>query len=227
RNLQLDIHTCANTKVSSKSEARIYKRFDERFQTEYRIFLTHINGITNRDDLNRYASLMLTRLMFLYFIQHRGILDQDTHYLPHHLKMIQSRKEEGLNFYHDFLLILFHAGLSKREHPPELIAALGNVPFLNTDLFKEHTIERDNSTTIQIPNEAFEHLLAFFDTYSWELDDCLTCNEHTITPDILGYHFEKQINQKQMGAYYTQRDITEYIAKSTIIPFLFNATEKK
>ncbi|MCY4566891.1 MAG: Eco57I restriction-modification methylase domain-containing protein, partial [Candidatus Poribacteria bacterium] len=42
----------------------------------------------------------------------------------------------------------------------------------------------------------------------------------------LGYIFEKYINQKQMGAYYTKEDITEYISKNTIIPFLFDAARK-
>ena len=32
---------------------------------------------------------------------------------------------------------------------------------------------------------------------------------------MLGYIFEKYINQKQMGAYYTKEDITEYISKNT------------
>ena len=51
--------------------------------------------------------------------------------------------------------------------------------------------------------------------------------DNEINPDVLGYIFEKYINQKQMGAYYTKEDITEYIAKNTIIPFLFDATAKK
>ena len=44
---------------------------------------------------------------------------------------------------------------------------------------------------------------------------------------MVGYIFEKYINQKQMGAYYTKEDITAYIGKNTIIPFLFYAAEKK
>ncbi len=40
---------------------------------------------------------------------------------------------------------------------------------------------------------------------------------------MLGYIFEKYINQKQMGAYYTKEDITGYISQNTIIPFLFDA----
>ena len=47
-------------------------------------------------------------------------------------------------------------------------------------------------------------------------------NDNEINPDVLGYIFEKYINQKQMGAYYTKEDITEYISKNTIIPFLFD-----
>ncbi|GAA5058697.1 hypothetical protein GCM10023208_25350 [Erythrobacter westpacificensis] len=36
-----------------------------------------------------------------------------------------------------------------------------------------------------------------------------------------GLIFEKYINQKQMGAYYTKEDITDYITKSTVVPWLF------
>ncbi len=44
---------------------------------------------------------------------------------------------------------------------------------------------------------------------------------------IIGYIFEKYINQKQMGAYYTKEDITEYISKQTILPFLLDSAEQK
>ncbi len=44
---------------------------------------------------------------------------------------------------------------------------------------------------------------------------------------MLGYIFEKYINQKQMGAYYTKEDITGYISQNTIIPFLFDQAQKE
>ena len=43
---------------------------------------------------------------------------------------------------------------------------------------------------------------------------------------MLGYIFEKYINQKQMGAYYTKEDITGYISRNTVIPFLFDRAKK-
>ena len=52
-------------------------------------------------------------------------------------------------------------------------------------------------------------------------------NDTEINPDVLGYIFEKFINQKDMGAYYTKEDITEYISKNTIIPFLFDKAKEK
>ncbi len=170
---------------------------------------------------------MLTRLMFLYFLQHKHFLDNDPNYLSNHLKIFQNCGDTiDLNFYHDFLLILFFKGLSNPIHSSELSAVVGNIPFLNIDLFKENQIESNNSF-IKISNEAFEGIFTFFDTYYWLLDDQSSPGDNVITPEIFVYIFERQINQKQMGAFYTQGDITAYIAKSTIIPFLFNAVEKK
>ena len=44
---------------------------------------------------------------------------------------------------------------------------------------------------------------------------------------MLGYIFEKYINQKQMGAYYTKEDITEYISKNTVIPHLLEQARER
>jgi methylase of polypeptide subunit release factors len=79
---------------------------------------------------------------------------------------------------------------------------------------------------IEIPDRAFERVFAFFDAWDWRLDDRPLRNESEINPDVLGYIFEKYINQKQMGAYYTKEDITDYISKNTIIPFLFDRAQK-
>jgi hypothetical protein len=68
---------------------------------------------------------------------------------------------------------------------------------------------------------------AFFDAFAWHLDERPLRSGNEINPDVVGYIFEKYINQKQMGAYYTKEDITDYISKNTIIPFLFDAAQKK
>ena len=208
---------------------KVTKKFYDRFKEEHQDFLGFIEGINNLADREWYASLMLNRMMFIYFIQKRSFLDNDPDYLRHRLQTVRRQHGAGrfAGFYRLFLLKLFHEGLGQpeAERDPELIALLGQVPYLNGGLFDVHDLERDHPD-IAIPDEAFEKIFAFFDAYQWHLDDRPLRDDNEINPDVLGYIFEKYINQKQMGAYYTKEDITGYISRNTIIPFLFDRAQK-
>ena len=208
---------------------RVTKRFYDRFKQEHKAFLDFIEGITATADREWYASLMLNRMMFIYFIQKRSFLDGDPDYLRNRLERVRREQGRGKfhSFYRVFLLRLFHEGLGRPEadRSPELGALLGRVPYLNGGLFDVHDLERDNAE-IHIPDDAFEQIFAFFEAYQWHLDDRPLRNDNEINPDVLGYIFEKYINQKQMGAYYTKEDITGYISRNTIIPFLFDRARR-
>ena len=211
---------------------KVTKKFYDRFKKEHADFLKFINGIKDQADLEWYTSLMLNRLMFVYFIQKKGFLDGEIHYLKDRMQKVRDikGKDKFHNFYRYFLLRLFHDGLGKspneRKLDKELEKLLGKVPYLNGGFFEVHQLEERN-TEIDIPDKAFEKLFAFFDDFKWHLDERPLRDDKEINPDVVGYIFEKYINQKQMGAYYTKEDITEYISKNTIIPFLFDAAEKK
>lgn len=211
---------------------KVTKKFYDCFKSEHAAFLKLIKGIKADADLQWYTSLMLNRLMFVYFIQKKGFLDGDTDYLRSRLALVRQAKgkDKFQSFYRYFLLRLFHDGLGKSPDERKLDAAmeklLGKVPYLNGGFFEVHHLEEHNPD-IDIPDKAFEKLFDFFDQYSWHLDERPLRADNEINPDVVGYIFEKYINQKQMGAYYTKEDITEYISKNTIIPFLFDAAQKK
>lgn len=211
---------------------KVTKKFYDRFKAEHTAFVKLIKGIKADAELQWYASLMLNRLMFVYFIQKKGFLDDDVDYLRNRLKRVQAErgKDKFQSFYRYFLLRLFHDGLGKSAEERKLDAVmenlLGKVPYLNGGFFEVHQLEERN-TDIDIPDKAFERLFDFFDQYSWHLDERPLRADNEINPDVVGYIFEKYINQKQMGAYYTKEDITEYISKNTIIPFLFDTAKKK
>ena len=209
---------------------KVTKKFYEHFKKEHTAFLDFITGIQNLADREWYASLMLNRMMFIYFIQKRNFLDNNPNYLRDRLEKVRQQQGGGNfhSFYRLFLMRLFHEGLGQPEadRDPELAALLGKVPYLNGGLFDVHDLERDNPE-IQIPDEAFQKIFDFFDAYDWHLDDRPLRNDKEINPDVLGYIFEKYINQKQMGAYYTKEDITGYISRNTIIPFLFDQAKKE
>lgn len=205
---------------------KVTKKFYERFKSEHERFLKFIEGIPDKQMETWYASVMINRLMFLYFIQAKSFLNSDLDYLRNKLKESRDRKKDG--YYRDFLCPLFFEGFArkKEERSPAVNKLLGTVPYLNGGLFQRHQIEELHGKKIQIPDSAFAHLFDFFKDYDWHLDDREAREGNEINPDVLGYIFEKYINQKQMGAYYTKEDITEYISKSTIIPFLLDAAKK-
>ena len=207
---------------------RVTKRFYDRFRNELTAFQKFISGFTNQGDRDWYASLMLNRMMFVYFIQKQGFLDGNEDYLGNRLKTVQEPDgpDQFLRFYRNFLLRLFHEGLGKPEadRSDELTALLGKVPYLNGGIFDPHTLERENPE-INIPDAAFAQIFLFFDEYQWHLDDRPSGADNEINPDVLGYIFEKYVNQKQMGAYYSKEDITGYIARNTVIPRLLEMAQ--
>ncbi len=212
----------------------VTRKFYDQFKCEHKAFLGFIKGIPAEENRKWYTSLMLNRLMFVYFVQKKGFLAGDPHYLRNRLAMVREREGKGkgrfLNFYRSFLLALFHEGLAKpAAHwrvTPEQREMIGAVPFLNGGLFDVHELEEIHPD-IRIPDEAFEAVFRFFDQYEWTLDDRPIASGNEINPDVLGYIFEKYINQKQMGAYYTKEDITEYISKNTVLPFVLDVTRSK
>ena len=220
----IDVTDRINNSFNTNTE-KTTKKFYDHFKKQHAAFMALIHGLENADNQRWYASLMLNRLMFIYFIQKKGFLDDDVNYLR--VKLNQIQKAHGDNqfysFYRNFLLAFFHDGLGK-EHKEnkELIKLIGNVPYLNGGLFDVHELESGNAD-IQIADSAFTQLFDFFDQYQWHLDNSANAKGNEINPDVIGYIFEKYINDRAaMGAYYTKEDITEYISKNTIIPFLFD-----
>lgn len=209
----------------------VTKAFYKQFSEQHKSFKKYIKGISGEKNIDWYASVMLNRLMFCYFVQKKGFLNFDTNYLRNKLEWV--KEQQGADkffgtFYKGFLCALFHDGLNDPKHDtPEFHRKYGRIPYLNGGMFDDHQLEREYKD-IDISDEAFESLFAFFDKWNWHLDTRLTASGKDINPDVLGYIFEQYINDRaSMGAYYTKEDITEYIGKNCIIPFLMNKAEEK
>ncbi len=195
---------------------RVTKKFYQEFQEEHQIFLQFIGGIDNEIDRRWYTSVILNRLMFVYFLQRKGFIDNgDLDYLQN--KLNQSKQRGDNCFFNEFLQMLFFEGFAKpeTERNPQAQALIGRVKYLNGGLFLKHRIEQ-NYPNIAISDRGFEQILDLFSRYSWHLDDTPGGKDDEINPDVLGYIFEKYINQKAFGAYYTRPDITEYLCDRTI-----------
>lgn len=214
---------------------KITKDFYSGFKKEHDAFAKFITGIDDEiTDLKKnrnkqwYTSVMLNRLMFCYFIQKKGFLDGNVNYLREKLQWCKQKQGEDRffrSFYLQFLIHLFQDGLNDPAHSHEFEAVYGRVPYLNGGMFDRHQLEQDYKD-IDIADEAFERLFDFFDKWRWHLDTRIEATGKDINPDVLGYIFEQYINDRaQMGAYYTKEDITEYIGRNCILPFLFDKVQ--
>lgn len=229
----VDLRSKVQTAFAVNSE-KITKDFYAGFKKQHKLFADFIKGIDDHVETknNRikqwYASVMLNRLMFCYFIQKKGFLDLDADYLRNKLNFVRANEGEDkfYNFYRSFLRSLFHDGLNTPKHSRDFEAVFGKIPYLNGGMFDEHKLEADYAD-IDIPDEAFIGLFDFFDKWNWHLDTRLTASGRDINPDVLGYIFEQYINDRaQMGAYYTKEDITEYIGRNCILPYLFDQVKE-
>ncbi|MBN1548263.1 MAG: hypothetical protein JW902_16550, partial [Syntrophaceae bacterium] len=171
-----------------KNNEVVTKKFYESFKKEHTAFLKFIDGIGDKVSLDWYASLMLNRLMFCYFIQKQRFLDNNPDYLQDKLKECKEKngKNKFYSFYRDFLLALFHKGLGSPIHGKDIEIELGRIPYLNGGLFDVHELEK-TFTNIQIDDKAFQRLFSFFDGWNWHLDTRETATGKDINPDVIGY----------------------------------------
>ena len=219
------------TKIRRSFNAdKVTKSFYREFQQHHKNFAMKVEGIPTTKNRRWYASVLLNRLMFIYFIQQKGFLDDEQNYLRDRLGKVREHygADQFYAFYKQFLLPLFHEGLgSPPDHrtyeDADIETIIGSVPYVNGGIFEPHELEK--TYDIQINDQAFESLFDFFDAWRWHLDENPTGEPNEINPDILGFIFEQYINftesgQKEKGAYYTKPDVTGYMAASTILPAL-------
>ena len=199
------------------------KRFFARYSEQHQNLLDQIEGIADDRDRRWYASVILNRLMFVWFLQKKFFLDEgNTDYLL--TKLAESRQRGPDRFFGEFLNALFFDAFAKPEADrPALSRQLtGSVPYLNGGLFLHHKLELDAQhqprlgSGLRIPDAAFQGVFEVFAAFTWHLDDTPGGEADEINPDVLGYIFEKYINQKAFGAYYTRPEITGYLAERSI-----------
>ena len=210
----------------------VTKNFYKGFRAQHDAFVDGIQNVEDKTEREWYASVMLNRLMFCYFLQKKNFLDEDPNYLGNKLKEYQSQSKKGSfyqSFYRGFLRALFGEGLNTpgKTRGKAFLATYGRIPYLNGGMFAQHEVEARNAK-IDIPDDVFDRLFAFFDQWHWHLDSRITATGRDINPDVLGYIFEQYINDRaQMGAYYTKEDITEYIGRNCIVPHLLESVRAK
>lgn len=174
-----------------------------------------------RRDREQLALLLLSRLMFLYFLQHRGFLAGDRNYLFHRFESHSTRR----SFYTGFLKPLFFYSLNRRpERRPARAVALGDLPYLNGGLFERHVVERKYSA-LDLPDEimagVFRDLLEKYRFTAREAADAELEGvfDVGVDPEMLGRVFEGLMAQRTRattGTFYTPAAVVDRVVAAAI-----------
>lgn len=166
-----------------------------------------------------YIKKMFGRIVFLYFLQRKGWLDNNRRYM-HDLFYKSDKKDD---FLEGVLEPLFFEVLNT-DKPYRSTSALSlrgseNIPYLNGGLFAKDDIDE---RTCVFPEKLFKSLFDFLDSYNFTIDENDTDDKEIgIDPEMLGRIFENLLeDNKDKGAFYTPKEIVDYMCRESIIAYL-------
>ena len=188
----------------------------------------------NAKDVRDYIKKMFGRIVFLYFLQRKGWLydaggNHDPRYMRH---LFDGAGELKNTFLDDVLELLFFYVLNTKPEQRVFEASLANkditilpgwekIPFLNGGLFSQDEIDPKHCV---FPAVYFEELFRFLDSYNFTIDENDQEDaEIGIDPEMLGRIFENLLeDNKDKGAFYTPKEIVDYMCRESIIAYLQN-----
>ena len=195
------------------------RQFFDRFQTSVRDVAAVLRRSCRNERQDAVASealLILSRVLFLYFIQQKGWLNGERRFLVDRLQDALERKRE---FFSSVLAPLFFGCLNTpiRQRDAES-RALGAIPYLNGGLFEPSPFERRNPD-LHLPNDLLQRIIEHtFERFAFTIDEADSSGVH-VDPEMLGKVFESLMAEDERaasGSFYTPRAIVDVLTSTAI-----------
>lgn len=185
------------------------------------------NTFEGNDKLVRdYVKKMFGRIVFLYFLQRKGWLDGNRQYM-HDLFYKSSLKDDFLDGVLEPLFFeVLNTDKPYRTEQAKGLPGNENIPYLNGGLFAKDDVD---PKTCVFPAEYFRRLFDFLDSYNFTIDENeIDDAEIGIDPEMLGRIFENLLeDNKDKGAFYTPKEIVDYMCRESIIAYLLNGVPER
>lgn len=175
---------------------------------------------SNDKTVRDYIKKLFGRIVFMYFLQRKKWLAKDPHYMTN---LFANASELQENFLDEVLEPLFFDVLNtrpeERKGKAKLLPGYNDIPYLNGGLFQN---DAEDDKQCSFPGCYFKELFDFFDRYNFTIDENDPEDaEVGIDPEMLGRIFENLLeDNKDKGAYYTPKEIVEYMCRESIISYL-------
>ena len=209
--------------VNQKFYDGVANSFNELFQ--------HLKSINREDEEAKlFASRLLGRLLFCWFLRKKGIINESIGYF-------NAQGHNSTDYYRSSLEKLFFLTLNT---PVDDRGVLNHsdikTPYLNGGLFEPHENDWFKDNDLTFPEGFFANLFEHFDQFNFTTDESSPEYELiAIDPEMLGRVFESllatqldetgQQARKAKGAFYTPREIVSYMCKESLRNYLYNTTE--
>ena len=213
----------------------VTKQFFEDYQSVFHDLQTDLVGQTaDRRWAHDYALQFLNRCMFLYFIQRKRWLGDDTEFLRSFWESYQGTDEPADSFVDRWLNILFFEAFNNRFHgghrhfPDQIRAALALAPYLNGGLFTENPL--DGAHDFLISDQRFKRIFDFLEKYNFTIaEDSPLDQEVAVDPEMIGKVYESLVNvsdeadeRGDAGIFYTQRTEIDLMCRLALVDNLTN-----
>ncbi|HCX49329.1 MULTISPECIES: Eco57I restriction-modification methylase domain-containing protein [Bacillus cereus group] len=225
---------------------RVTDKFFEEFKQQIENFSKNIHGLNSPEEKRNYTLLLISRLIFLYFVQKKGWLNGVQDYLYDRFLHCE---ETGKGYFEEILKPLFFECLNTpfeynllehyersqkakklyENYKPviedlEINEKFKGIPYLNGGLFEPHPqFEVNNS--ISIDNQPFKSLFEnLLNKYNFTVREDLGYDlDIAVDPELLGRIFENLIIEEERsgtGSFYTPRNIINEMCKNTLKMYL-------
>lgn len=211
-----------------------FKRFDKAINRVKEDLET--SGFSAAEAYTR-SQLLLERMIFCYFLQNRGWLNQERGYLLNNFTEHRAQPDD-FSYYQDFLERLFWTLASA---PGSAGQRLSGVPFLNGGLFDDDEFEptpirKKHNPPLEIRNATFAFVFdELLEAFNFTVREDTPLNQEVaVDPEMLGKVFESIIlhaesadpdavapdKRKATGSYYTPRIVVHFICREALRQYL-------
>ena len=146
-----------------------------------------------------YALQFLSRCLFLYFIQRKRWLGNDTEFLYTFRQAYQDSQQPINTFVEKWLNVLFFQAFNNRFHgglnyfPSDIKNTLQLAPYLNGGLFRENALDKEYA--VIVPDQLWRGIFAFFEKYNFTIaEDTPLDQEVAVDPEMIGKVYESLVS---------------------------------
>ena len=202
-----------------------------------------------------YIKKLMGRLVFIQFLQNKAWLKEDIHYT--HTLFNSCTEEQKYDFLDNVLEPLFFGVFNTPKDAREVLFhqkhwdmnlynEWKDFPYLNGGLFECDELDKlslplpsyffsnpGKEDKVRKPNDEFYSdacgIFDFFDRYNFTIDESDPLDrEIGVDPEMLGKIFENLLeDNKDKGAFYTPKEIVDYMCKEALTAYLIDEARKK